>query len=450
MYKYHKIEMTIADYVLNYFPKIDVQPVGQRLDTQVKVENSKSQGIIDTIMKGINLGEITIHETEGSKFVYESIDGGHRKRYIKSFFDGEFRAKDGRFYSEFTDQEREHFLKYKLTFVIYTNLSVFDIGYIFRTLNETTDVNHQEQLNSYGDIPIANAIRETVRRVAGVDNSFHSLFNYTMKDDGITKKYSFLNFDNKRLRTDERVSRIFYRYYQGGGLGSANDQDLEELYQAELSQKEVDNLTKKVTKQLNFIQKIAEARMIKNRNIGLSQAEFSLYSRIWLFMEETYGAFKVIDHEDFYAKIAEQMAIFNMPFESQPAELREMSPFDSTKTIGQQFSNSLGEHRNRKVIFDTLMWLLSRVNMEKLVVLKDRKRLFPRAWREAKLAEQGFKCAVTGKPLTMSNAEGGHIKAHANGGLTTYDNLAMIDAKINKEMGTMSIEQYKELILAAA
>jgi hypothetical protein len=305
-------------------------------------------------------------------------------------------------------------------------------------------------LNSYGNIPIANAIRETTRRVKGVENNFHSLFNFTMKKDGITKKYEFLNFDNKRLKTDERVSRIFYRYYDGGGLGSANDQDLETLYQAELSQKEVDDITKKVVKQLNFIQKIADVRKANNRDVGLSQAEFSLYSRIWLYMEETYGSFKVIDHEDFYKTIAQEMAIFTMPFESQPEELREMSPFDSTKTIGQQFSNSLGEHRNRTVIFESLMWLLSRVNMEKLVVVKDRKRLFPRAWREAKLAEQGFKCAITGQPLTMSNAEGGHIKAHANGGRTTYDNLAMIDAKINKEMGTMSIEQYKELLMAVA
>ena len=74
--------------------------------------------------------------------------------------------------------------------------------------------------------------------------------------------------------------------------------------------------------------------------------------------------------------------------------------------------------------------------------------MFPREWREAKLAEQGFKCAITGKPLTRGEAEGGHIVAHANGGRTEYDNLAMIDAKINKEMGTMSIQQYKELMAA--
>lgn len=446
-FKYQKIEMSIRDFLMMY-SKIDVQPVGQRPDIQVKLENKKSQGIINTILLGINLGEITIHQIKGGQFTYESIDGGHRKRYIKAFTDGLIRTVDGRYFSELSDEERDMFLNYKLAFVIYSDLTVFEIGYIFRVLNESTNVTHQERLNSYGNIPIANAIRETVRPVQGIDNKFHPLFEYSQRDVTSKKKYAMLNFDNSRLKTDERVARIFYRYYDGGGLGSANDTDLEDMYQAELSQNAVGKLTKKVTKQLNFINKIAEWRKRMNNGVGISQAEFSLYSRIWMYMEETYGTFKVNDHGEFYRAIAEAMAIFNMPFDRQPKELQEMSPFDSTKTRGQQFNNSLGEHRSRKVILETLMWMLGRVNMAELVTIKDKKRLFPREWREAKLAEQGFKCAITGKPLTLAEAEGAHIVAHANGGRTEYDNLAMIDAKINKEMGTMSIQQYKELMAA--
>jgi len=83
--------------------------------------------------------------------------------------------------------------------------------------------------------------------------------------------------------------------------------------------------------------------------------------------------------------------------------------------------------------------------MLSIVTLKDPQRLFSRADRERKLTEQGFKCYITGEPLDMKNAEGGHIIAHSKGGRTTYDNLAMISAKINKEMGSLSIEEYKQL-----
>jgi 5-methylcytosine-specific restriction endonuclease McrA len=92
------------------------------------------------------------------------------------------------------------------------------------------------------------------------------------------------------------------------------------------------------------------------------------------------------------------------------------------------------------------MWLIERLDMKSLVTLKDPQRLFPRDWRENKLAEQGFKCAVDGKPLTMENAQGGHIISHADGGRTIYDNLAMISTEHNRKMGSMSLEKYKELL----
>ena len=171
MYKYYKQQITIRDFLMMY-GDIDVQPVGQRLDTELTLESgsreTKAQGIIGSILRGIDLGQITMHEV-WRDFKYESIDGGHRKRYIKAFFENKFRV-NGKFYRDLTQEEEDLFLNTEITFCIYTSLKVWDIGYIFRSLNETTEVNHQEMLNSYGNVPIANAIREMVRPVAGVNN----------------------------------------------------------------------------------------------------------------------------------------------------------------------------------------------------------------------------------------------------------------------------------------
>jgi len=443
MYRYTKTEMTIRDFILRS-GEIDCQPVGQRLTTEIGY-GKKARGIINTILIGMNLGEITIHETAGSSFVYESIDGGHRKRFIRDYFNNLFSVND-KYFRDLSESEKKMFLDTKLTFVIYTNLSVYDIGYIFRTLNETTDVNHQEMLNSYGDIPIANAIRNIVRPVAGINNKFHKLFNFNQQE-GKSINFAELQFDNMRLRIDEMVARIFYRYYDQGGLGRAEEVALKEMYEAELSQEEVDKIEKKVSKCLDFVYNISQPRN-RNMTTRLSQAEFSLYTRLWLFMEEQYVTFSIPDYEKFYKEVNRVYAEFTKPASDLPEELKMPSPFDSEKTIAQQFRNTLGEHRGRERIFATLMWLVERVDMQSIVLLKDKRRLFPLAWREAKLAEQDYKCAVTGNPLTMKNAEGGHIKAHANGGLTTYDNLAMISGDVNKSMGTMSVEQYKELTFA--
>lgn len=451
-FNFTRHQLSISDFILKWGPKVDSQPVGQRLDTENTLENKKSQGIIKSIMQGMNIGEITIHELENSQFQYESIDGGHRKRYIKSFFENRFRTEDGRYFSELTDEESKRFMQYQFTFVIYTELNVYDIGYIFRTLNETTKVNHQEELNSYGNIPIANAIREMVRPVVGINNRFHSLFDYFQRDPSSKKTHNLVSFNNHRLATDERVSRLFFRYYDGGGLGRADENALEELFQADLSQDDVDKLAAQVHNCLNFVEQIAIIRKRRNKAC-MGKSEFSLYTRIWLWMEETYGSFKINDYDAFYQAISTAMVPFNKSFDQQQkteqhlAEsdkfLTATSPYDANKTVGQQFASTLGEHRNRTVILETLLWMLRTVDMDKLVTLKDPRRLFPREWRENKLAEQNFKCYVTGKPLLMKDAAGGHIIAHSNGGVTEYDNLAMICSKVNQDMGTMSVENYK-------
>jgi len=452
MYKYTKKEMTIRKFLLDY-GKYDTQPVGQRLDTELAYEIgnklTKAQGIVLSIMLGIDLGQITVHEING-EFEFESIDGGHRKRYIKAFFENKFRinAPDridihGKYFRELSEEMQKYFLDTKLTFVIYSKLSVWDIGYIFRSLNKTTDVNHQEMLNSYGNIPIANKIREIVRPVKGIGNKFHNLFEYSERDG--KKKYLYLQFDNKRLRIDEMIARLFYRYYDGGGLGKADDKALEEMYSAEINESDAKKIAGKVERLLNFVNEIAEVRK-RILGPGLSQKEFTLFARIWMYMEEEYDSFKVKDIDDFYRAITKAMQPFNLNYDDQPKELKVLSPFDKSKTRGKQFNDTLGEHRDREVILETLMWMLKTVDMKELVILKDPRRLFPRQWRENRLIAQDYKCAVSGESITMETAEGAHIKAHSEGGKTEYKNLAMVSAAHNKAMGTMSVNAYKQLV----
>ena len=66
------------------------------------------------------------------------------------------------------------------------------------------------------------------------------------------------------------------------------------------------------------------------------------------------------------------------------------------------------------------------------------------------LAQQGFKCAIDCKPLTMKDAQGDHIIPHCDGGRTTYDNLMMISTEHNQRKGSMSLEKYKELLAITA
>ena len=72
--------------------KINPNPIGQR--PPVSVGYNKSKGIIDSLLKGFSIGEITlrdIREDALNQKIYKGcdflvIDGGHRLRAIRDFY----------------------------------------------------------------------------------------------------------------------------------------------------------------------------------------------------------------------------------------------------------------------------------------------------------------------------------------------------------------------------
>ncbi len=66
------------------------------------------------------------------------------------------------------------------------------------------------------------------------------------------------------------------------------------------------------------------------------------------------------------------------------------------------------------------------------------------------LVSQDFKCAITGKAVTMEECEAAHIVAHKNGGKTVFSNLAMVLKEHNQAMGTMNLDEYKKTYLSGS
>ena len=450
--RYNKQQVTIRDYLLKWYPDIDVQPVGQRLNTTTtvigKVNPSKAQEIIATTLEGIDLGQITLVRTENASYSYESIDGGHRKRYIKAFFENEFPLFGTQTrYRDLTPEQKNAFLDTELTFCIYDTLLTYLKGYIFRSLNKTTDVNHQEQLNSYGEIPIAEHIRETVRIVAGINNKINDLF--TSKLDTNKGEYIFdnLSFNNNRLKMDEAVARFYFRFYDGGGIGKASDKDLEKMYADEsLTAVEMEKLKAKVDKLLSFLNDMAYARKNSIKK-GLYWKEFIMLSRLYFYMEDTYKDFDVIDNIEFYLEFKK---IFDLYTGDNPTgkykKLVNLSFDKSGRTVVEAFRGYMGHYDTFDKVNQTVVWMLEDFDILKYVQLKDPRRAFPTIWKEQKLSEQDFVDAVDGKPLNLDNSVMAHIISHKEGGRTVWKNLAVTSIEHNQAMGTMSLNQYKELL----
>ena len=449
--RYDKEPVTIREFLLKWYPNVDVQPVGQRLNTTNtlvgKSKASKAQGIIRTIIEGIDIGQITLVRTENASYAYESVDGGPRKRYIKAFFENEFPLFGTEtFYKDLTPEEKKAFLDTELTFCIYNPLPTYLKGYIFRNLNETTDVNHQEQLNSYGEIPIAERVRETVRIVAGINNKINDLFS-AKKDSKGDYIFDNLSFNNNRLRMDETVARFYYRFYDGGGIGTASDEDLEKMYADETITDEIaEKLKKKVDKLLSFLNDMAYARKNSIKK-GLYWKEFIMLSRLYFYMEDTYKDFDVIDNTEFYLEFKKVFDVYTG--DNPTGKYRKLVnlPFDkSGRTVVEAFRGYMGHYDTFNKVNQTVLWMLEDFDILKYVQLKDPRRAFPTGWKEKKLSEQNYVDAVDGKPLNLDNSVMAHIVSHKEGGRTIWKNLAVTSVEHNQAMGTMSLDQYKELL----
>jgi len=431
---FERLTMSIKEFVEQYHRKIDCQPLGQRLP--VTKTTGKKEGIIDTIKKQIDIGQITLVKNEDSaKYDYDSIDGGHRKRYIYDYVTNKFKI-DGKYFNQITEEEQSAFLDYKLSFVIYEPLNKYTRGYIFRTLNETTEVNHMEMLNSFGDIPVANLIRNAVRVVPGIDNTVNELFELGSADG----KFRYLDFNNERLKTEELLARMSYRYTQQTLLGSSSDDNLESMYEG--SDINIDELTAKLNEHCKFLLKCANAK--KTFNGGLRQQDFKMLSFLYFYMMDSYGKFKVEDYVEFMKAYRKAFLTISNK-DGKYADIKVDFDFDnSARLIPEAFTKYLGAPHHEKKIKQTVIWLIEEFDYKKYVTIQDVKRAYTSTEKETRLAEQNWLCDIDGLPLSMSEAEAGHIESHSNGGRSTMDNMRMIRKSHNRAMGTMNLEVYKQ------
>lgn len=445
-YTYTKSTQTVAQFK-EIADQIDCNPIHQRLSRDDN-DFTKSRSIVQTMLMGMDIGQITLHETPDTEFAYESIDGGHRKRAILAFLDNQFtvNVQDGdtlkqAYFKDFTKEQREEFRKIELTFCVYENLTGPQVGHIFRTLNTITKIEHQEMLNSYGDIPIANAIRETVRVIPSRQNTFHNLFEVVTKRTA--KTYTYWNgFDNTGLRQDEWVARAFYRYYVGGGVGEADVGQLTSMYDDHgLDTTQVSDLIKKVHALLKFVERMSR-QSIEVYGKGLTVAEANLFVRLYLLIETTHGQVSIKDDEVFFKTVIAAHLILSDSKTKDPALLEPVEQFDKGRPAWSFYKAMMVRYKDHDAIVYAVNMLLQKIDLEQLILVKDKKRAFTFDQKKRGLAKQGFKSGITGKPLKMKNAHGDHMNPHSKGGKSVDENLLMIEREHNLAKGAKSMEDY--------
>jgi hypothetical protein len=170
-------------------------------------------------------------------------------------------------------------------------------------------------------------------------------------------------------------------------------------------------------------------------------------SRLYFYMEDTYKDFDVIDNTEFYSEFKKVFDLYTSPYpRGKYKKLINLSFDKSGRTVVEAFRGYMGHYDTFDKVNQTVEWMLEDFDILKYVQLKDPRRAFPTGWKEKKLSEQDFVDAVDGKPLNLDNSVMAHITSHKEGGRTVWKNLAVTSIQHNQSMGTMSLDQYKELI----
>jgi len=448
MPKFTKVNMSIAEFVNDLLPDTDCNPIGQRPPISSDTDNEKSRGIVDSIMKNYDIGLITlvdVKDVDKTPYKWESVDGGHRKRSIRDFLNNLVKW-NGRYYSQLSKAEQNHFKSYPLSFTLYENMPAYIIGDIFRTTNKTTDVNDQETLNSYGDHPVANAIRETVRMVAssnGKATVIHDLFEVS-----VGGRFRWISGDNLRLRQEEFVARIYYSFYEKGNnatLGSRTSKQIAHLYND--PSVNIKQLKKKVDKCLDFLFEMAKVRK-QTVGDGLGNSEKNALLNLYLYLSDSYNSdLECNDYVSWYKAFSVVYNDLSRDPKGIWSEVPDLDFESKDSTISQLFKDYCRNHDNKDKLTQSVIWMTQHEKwslVNEYTLFKDRNRSFPKWMKEVKLQEQGYVCAIDGLPLDWKDAEAGHIIAHVKGGPTVYDNLAMIRKSHNRDMGTMDVNEYLE------
>ena len=451
---------TIAQFFL-MGSEINMNPVGQRppISEDGTEILKKNQGIVDSILLGMHIGEITINKFGDNTpsenrygFKYESVDGGHRKRAIISFMQGNFKSGVyGCKFSELPDDVKEKFLSYNLTFVVYDNLTNYQVGIIFRTLNNTTPVNFMEHLNSYGDWPVANAVRETVRYIENFNTEIHPIFYSSKSNKSSKSEYAELAMSNNRLAIEEIVAKYLYMIWKGKMI-AVDKSELDEMYRSDelnLNPKELLKAKTRLWEILTIVKNMGIAyKSTIGRYNGMAKKRFNLYFRIAMALYSK-GDFK-FKSDDHLKKLVVELdryeKSYNVDSKNKPTDHYDPSPLNQQRTILEQFAISLNEFRpTASVNFCITRLVKHNIDLEEYVVRLDPVRVFTLEQKSVKLADQNYVCAIDGLPLKLEDAAGAHIKAHCNGGPTDMDNLWVVRSKYNKEMGSMDAREYKTI-----
>jgi 5-methylcytosine-specific restriction endonuclease McrA len=133
--------------------------------------------------------------------------------------------------------------------------------------------------------------------------------------------------------------------------------------------------------------------------------------------------------------------------------LQLLNGYDNSKEKRNRFAMFKDNHGKGSVNrwLDNIKWIENRfmdcdtLIEDGILVVKQSRKTLTKELREQILQSQDNKCYIDGKPLKFKDAHAAHIVPLDEGGSNDRGNIRMVRAEHNTRMGTMNLEDYKDM-----
>ena len=430
---------------------------------------SWKQGLFRTILndKIAKIPEVHLRSLPANEYLpylLEVLDGQQRITAILDYIAGKYSLGtgldavcgfnvDGFRWPELPIEVKNHILNYRLTAVVYVNITNDVASNMFvNVLNNTNVMNPQEKRNAMRG-PLAEYIRNTAR----FKNTRHELFSRdadTRKDhegEEVMRHFN-LKFGVGRMQADEWLAQLFYLTKKGWTTGisqaavtkwyaSTNAEGGD--YQSEGSdkwqkdKKTIDTILNESYRLIKSVDPLNKMRLSNMVTLVLS-----------LYYQELKERYLKVDMKTYTDKFFQVYEDWSCP---KKELYRGKLQHDQTKVLGQFKGLFGGKGSNAmKTIHDVLELNVDENNLSEWGIIRlDSTRDFTEDQKYLQWKKQGGKCYFTGQEIEFEDAVADHNIPHAwgidKGGVTSEENLIVTNQYHNsKKSDNYTAEEYKE------
>lgn len=429
--------------------ELNPDPIGQRPPTDSGF--GTSQAIIDSVITGYSIGELTfrdIREDDEAKEIYGNgtkflvIDGGHRTRAIRDYINGRF-AWNKMKYNELSESDRQKFDNILLNVTEYT-CTAPEATEIFRRLNISTPVNEMEKIMANDQSEVAKQIRIRTRFYREYKNDPHPLFETVSRNGQPERPVRWAGTAINDRRAWDRWVAIALIKSEAKGHADAG-------YPAIMKMVEEDYSVSKKT--LDILDKfLTDANAIAaSVNREFNPRIYSVLMHTWFEMFANNNAFKIYDHKKFAQKffkaLAHLVGIKSTKYDDDYREFQmdaNKRAFEFVKSFVKNASSNFANVYQQREVAN--LFLKEMGDLSDCVYERDDKRSESKYNIQDMLALQDYTCEIDGLPLEIEDAIFGHDTPWSQGG--RIEDGKIIRNIHNRNMGTMTIGEYRKFLIA--